>query len=227
MNAPPAKIQAPHEVSAGAGGGAFIFGCALLAVALASTANETFIYLAKTRSYSAQRAAKRGDDSAALDLTRSSLRLDPHNTQALYLRGVRLRARNDEPGLDAILPLALAIHPNQASVRRLAGDTAYRRAENASAAETLWRSLWINPLPPASPASYWRMALVTSARSGLPGGVAARLASAIRAADLADHDPTLPPPEQGALYIDAAAELGAQGAPLTAGHLKALAERKP
>jgi hypothetical protein len=113
----------------------------------------------------------------------------------------------------------LASHPNQASVRRLAGEEAFRRGDFGRAADLLWEAMWINPTPPTSPAGFWRMTMIASERAGR-GREA--VAAALRALALVEEDVYLRPEDRRDLFRDCAQTFARRGDALTAAHLMAL-----
>lgn len=158
---------------------------------------------------------------AALDLAGRALALDPFNTQALYLEAVLLKeARRDDELAERLDPL-LAFHPNQASIRRLAGEAAFRSGAAARAADLLSEALWINPTPPASPAAFWRMAMTASDAAGRPEEA---LGAAVRALTLVDGDHFLSAAERRDLKLDAAGVFTRNGWTLAGAHLREVVE---
>ena len=118
------------------------------------------------------------------------------------------------------LPRVLAAHPNQAAVRRLAGEDAYRREEFGRAADLLWEAMGINPTPPRTPATYWRMTMVAAERAGQYDR---SLAAATRALALMDWDDDLGPADRQGLLLNVAEVYARRGWLLSADHLRTVA----
>ncbi len=179
---------------------------ALISSALAWNAvSETRVFVSKMRAGRALQAARAGAKAEAMNLARASLAADPNNTQSQYLLASKLKDAGEiAPGgeLDRLLERMLETYPSQSAARRLAGEIAFRRGDFSLATERLWEGMWINPTPPSSPANYWRMTMVASARMDRRDDA---LAAARRAEQLAPRDPLLSPREREELARDVAA----------------------
>ncbi len=173
----------------------FVLICALAAL------SETTSFQARRYAFAAQVSATTPDHVQTLEWTRRALAWDADNFQARYIRAAKFKATGQSGELRALLPRLLAEHPNQASVRRLAGEEAYLRRDYAEAGNLLWEAMAINPSPPTSPSNFWRMTMMASA---LAGKQPQALAAATRALALAPADAFLKPPDRRGLLLDTA-----------------------
>lgn len=199
-----------------------------LGICLLAFASEASGFRAKTLAFRPKLVAAKGQASQdrakfALQCADQALALNPDEPEALFSRAVSLKELNRWDDLGAMLPRALASHPNQASVRRLTGEAAFRRGDANGAADLLWEALWINPTPPYSATSIWRMTMLASFAAGRQPEA---LAAAIRAIGLMETDPLMRPEERKDLLSEAAEVFKKQGWTLPASHLEALAGRK-
>jgi len=194
-----------------------------LLIAVSASMRESTAFQSKRFSWLAQRAAEAKDVPRSLDNARKSLNRDPNETHALYLEAVKLKDMkepknaNSKAELDSATERLLLIHPNQASVRRLAGEVAFRERSFEKASDLLWEAMWINPTPPNSAANYWRMTMMASF---LAGKMDQAVAASARAISIADQDPLLKPQERRDLYMDVANVYEKKGWKLAAGYVR-------
>lgn len=197
-----------------------------LVVAFAGAVAESAGFVSKRYDWLAQASAATPEHARTLALADRALAWAPLSERPLYVRAITLRklpaSEETDARLDLVLEELRAVHRNQASVLRLSGERAWSRRDPARAAEYLWRSLWINPAPPTSPANFWRM---TMAASEAAGRRADALAAIPRAVAFADRDPLLRPSERLALLNDCARLLEAAGAPKSAMRVRSRANR--
>lgn len=201
-----------------------LIGIAALAVALAATASEAVIFHASRQVWQGQLIAEGSNHFGALDRARQALRWNPDDRYALYLEAVKLKRTDQWDALRERLPHLMAVHPSQASIRRLAGEDAFRRGEHARAADLLWEALWMNPTPPGSPAAFWRMTFLASEQAGRSDEA---LKALVRAFSVLDEDAFMPPADRRNLLIEAAAFYDRHGASETAAYLRHLADPEP
>lgn len=187
----------------------------------AAVASECAGYGAKLLYRSAQVEQDNPDTEIPFELVERALALDPNHSDALYLRYALLKIEGHEGKMNAAIPPMLLVHRNQANVRRLAGERAYKRGQFRLASQFLWEALWINPLPPDARATWWRMAMNASERAGHPE---LALKAAIRALGIMDMDQTLSEEDRSNLLLDAADMFERQNKSATAEHLRAVAE---
>ncbi len=195
-----------------------------LALAVLVTVNEARALQGRRWAERAQNLARTADSEATLAAAARALRWEPTNPQARLIQAVKLKEAGRWEELSRAMPPLLAAHPNQAHVRRLAGEAAFRREDFAAAADFLTQALWINPTPPTSPAGFWRMAMRALLLAGEPERA---LGAAVRALALLPEDNYLTPAEQRDLRLDAAYVFDVQGFSLVAGHLRAAARLGP
>ncbi len=202
----------------------FNYGLSVIVAGLilaAAVASECAGYGAKLLYRAAQVEQNNPDSDIPLELVERALGLDPNHSDALYLQYALFKIEGHEGKLNAAIPRMLLVHRNQANVRRLAGERAYKRGEYRLATEFLWEALWINPLPPDARGTWWRMAMVASERSGRPG---LALKAAIRSLGIMDMDQTLTAEDRTNLLLDTADLFERQNKSATAEHLRAVAE---